>query len=88
MSPEGRKAENYVPPLFFEKAGDKKYTASIECLIYSCVSCNGEVIKYHGHRTVLVIYLLVRNISGRVKSLNTWPECQAKVCIMHMGYGI
>ena len=21
---EGRKAENYVPPLFFEKAGDKK----------------------------------------------------------------
>ena len=23
---EGRKAENYVPPLFFEKAGDKKDT--------------------------------------------------------------
>ena len=25
---EGRKAENYVPPLFFEKAGDKKVFAS------------------------------------------------------------
>ena len=24
MRTEGRKAENYVPPLFFEKAGDKK----------------------------------------------------------------
>ena len=23
--PEGRKAENYVRPLFFEKAGDKKH---------------------------------------------------------------
>ena len=22
---EGRKAENFVPPLFFEKAGDNKY---------------------------------------------------------------
>ena len=24
---EGRNAENYVPPLFFEKAGDKKYSS-------------------------------------------------------------
>ena len=26
---EGRKAKNYVPPLFFEKAGDNKHVLSI-----------------------------------------------------------
>ena len=45
----------------------------------SCISGNEEEIQNHGHRTVLVIYLLVWNIhvSGRVNSLNAWPEYQA-----------
>ena len=31
---------------------------------------------YHGNRPSLVMYLSVRRISGRVKYLYTWPECQ------------
>ena len=29
---EGRNAENYVPPLFFEKAGDKKRPYTVKAL--------------------------------------------------------
>ena len=29
---EGRKAKNYVPPLFFEKVGDKKCTIQNNCV--------------------------------------------------------
>ena len=31
---EGRNAENYVPPLFFEKAGDKNFMSHNMTLLY------------------------------------------------------
>ena len=31
---EGRKAENYVPPLFFEKAGDNKYLSACKKMFF------------------------------------------------------
>ena len=45
----------------------------------ACISANGKVIKYHGNNPSLVMYLSVRRISGRVKYLNTWHECQARI---------
>ena len=41
---EGRKAENYVPPLFFEKAGDKKSKSFYKVTYFSKYY---QVAKYY-----------------------------------------
>ena len=35
---DGRKAENYVPPLFFEKAGDNNFTIQIILLALNIIT--------------------------------------------------
>ena len=64
---EGRKAENYVPPLFFEKAGDNNYTCikpqGMSVVDY-CIIPHEDLNKY-AEFTVSTVSDLITDINAQ-----------------------